>query len=182
MKTLKILFASALILGFSINMNAQVPSDGATASAFVLAELELEQRADIDFGQVARSSSPNLNPVTGAATAGAGLNGTTTSIGKFELKGEDGASIDVSWEKEDLSGPVGSAAIVYTPSVSYGAVNGDFGGGVISDESGDPLAANNLAIDTGGTNYFWVGGTITVDAAQEAGSYEGSFTLTVEYN
>ncbi len=152
-------------------MNAQDPAE---ALAVVLAELTLEKTEDINFGQVARGSSPNLNPVTGAPTAGAGLNGTATSIGRFDLTGEGGASILVSWDSEDLDGP--GDDIVYNPSVSYGTGDTDSGGTVIA------ASGATRAIDAGGTNYFWVGGTITVDAAQEAGSYEGSFTLTVEYN
>ncbi len=178
MKTFKILFAAIVIAGFATSAMADTPGNQQTqtaeATAVVLAELTLAKTSDINWGQVARGDNPNLDPTDGEATNGAGLNGTTTSIGKFVLTGEGGASINVAWEKEDLEGPTGSDNIVFSPVVSFGELDGDNGG----DEIGE--GAQN--IHTSGTNYFWVGGSIAVDAEQAAGSYAGSFTLIVEYN
>ena len=177
MKTFKILFAAIIIAGFATTAMAQQEgnrqSETAEATAVVLAELTLEVDEDINWGQVARGDNPNLNPVTGEATDGAGINNSTTAIGRFILTGEGGASILVGWEKEDLDGP--GDDIVFTPAVSYGTGDTDFGGTIITDGS-------TQSIDGAGTNYFWVGGTINVAANQTAGTYEGEFTLTVEYN
>ncbi|TVR43424.1 MAG: DUF4402 domain-containing protein [Bacteroidia bacterium] len=176
MKTFKIIFAAVIIAGFATSAMAQNgnrQSAEAEAKAVVLAELTLEKTEDINWGQVARGDNPNLNPVTGEATNGAGINNSTTAIGRFILTGEGGASILVGWEKEDLTGP--GDAIGFTPAVSYGTGDTDFGGSIITDGS-------TQAIDGDGTNYFWVGGTIDVAADQTAGEYQGEFTLTVEYN
>lgn len=174
MKTLKIIFTAVLFLGFTVsNVVAQSPNATADASATVLAELTLVKNTDIAFGEVARGTTPALNPVSGAATAGAGLNSSSTAVGKFTLTGEGDANILVSWTKNDLDGP--GADIVFAPSVSYGATDASFGGTIITSGS-------TQQIDAGGTNYFWVGGTITVASNQVAGTYEGDFTLTVEYN
>ncbi len=177
MKTFKILFAAVIIAGFATSAIADGPGDQqsakAEAKAVVLAELTLEKTEDINWGQVARGDNPNLNPVNGEATAGAGINESTTAIGRFILTGESGASLLVGWEKEDLDGP--GDDIVFTPAVSYGTGDTDFGGSIITDGS-------TQTVDAGGTNYFWVGGTINVAAEQTAGEYQGEFTLTVEYN
>ena len=177
MKTLKITFA-ALVLSamFSVNAFAQGGNQQdatATAAAEVMVPLVLTKNTDIDFGLVARGDTPNLNPVTGDVTGGAGLSESATSIAKFTLTGQNGSSILVGWEKEDLTG-IGDA-IVFTPAVSFGATDTDFGGSIITDGS-------TQEIDALGTNYFWVGGSIAVDANQAAGEYEGSFKLIVEYN
>ncbi len=175
MKTLKITFAALILTAiFSVNAFAQGNQQDATAtaSAEVMVPLVLNKITDIDFGLVARGDTPNLNPVTGDLTGGAGLSESNTSIAKFTLTGQEGANILVGWEKEDLEGPGDN--IVFTPAVSFGDTDGDFGGATITDGSTQEVAV--------GTNYFWVGGSIAVDANQTAGEYEGSFKLIVEYN
>jgi len=176
MKTFKILFAALIFVGFTTSAMADQgnqQSAEAEATAEVLAELTLEQFEDISWGQVARGDNPTLNPVTGEATGGAGINNSETTIGRFDLTGESGASILVGWEKEDLDGPGDN--IEFTPAVSFGTGDSDFGGSVITDGS-------SQVVNDDGSNNFWVGGTINVDANQTAGTYEGEFTLTVEYN
>ncbi len=167
---------TALSMNVMANDGNQQSAD-VTATAVVLAELELNAKENINWGQVARGANPKLNPETGAATDGAGLNASTTSIGKFELIGEPTASILVNWTKENLSKSGGAPGdnIEFTPDVTYGDVDGDFGGSTITNGSTQTIAV-------GGTNYIWAGGTINVAANQTAGTYEGSFTLIVEYN
>ncbi len=175
MKLFKILFAALIFAGFATTSFAQdneSQEQTAEASAFILAELELIKDTDINFGSVSRGTSPNLDPTDGEATDGAGLDGSTTSIGKFTLNGEGDANIDVSWTNDDLTGP--GDAITYTPEVSMGETDGDNGGSTISE--------GDHTIGTEGTSYFWIGGTIDVAADQDAGTYDGDFTLTVEYN
>ncbi len=187
MKPIKILSTALILAGFATSATAtdgNQQSAEAEATAVVLAELTLEKTEDINWGQVARGDNPILDPVTGEATGGAGINNSTTSIGKFELSGEGGANIHVSWEKEDLSGPGND--IEFTPAVSFGTgpgPNAPHGGSIISD--GDTKSINDhpsAGAPPIANNYFWVGGSIAVDADQQAGEYEGEFTLIVEYH
>ncbi len=178
MKTFKILFAAIIIAGFATSAMAQTTdNDTATASAVILTEMSVENAEDINFGSIladaANPLTPNLNPVTGAATGGAGSFSSDTSIGKFVITTGGQANVKFSWVSNDLDGP--GPDLGFTPSVSFGLTDGDNGGTIIDNDDVEEIEA-------AGIGYIWVGGTISVAAGQAPGSYTGDFTLTAEYN
>jgi len=179
MKTFKILFAAIIIAGFANTAMAQDSSADATASAEarVIADLDITKDTDISWGDVAQSSSPNINPTNGTFDA-AGLNGSGISVGKFTIDGTQGASIIITWGHNNLTGP--GDAIIWTPELSYLASDGNNEGvahGGEEIESGD-----DKILGDEGIGMVFVGGEITIASEQMPGTYNGDITVTVEYN
>ncbi len=177
MKTFKILFAAIIIAGFATSAMASSDEDTATASAVILTEMSVEKNEDINFGSILADATadinPALNPTTGAASAGAGGFGSDTAIGKFTISTGGQANVKFSWDSTDLDGT--GPDIGFAPTVSFGTTDGDFGGEEIENDDVEEIPA-------AGVGYIWVGGTLTVAAGQDPGAYQGSFTLTAEYN
>ena len=134
----------------------------ATATAEILSTLTVTNTAGLDFGQVA---------VNGAGTLRVAGNGAVTCSANLVCTGTRQAS------NFDVTGTAGVAvsAVVTTASVSLAS-----GANTMTLNNFDIYYPNGTTLVAGATS-FNVGGTLNVGAAQAAGVYNGSFTVSVEY-
>lgn len=151
--------AAAVSFGSAANAAATATS---TATAEILSTLTVANTAGLDFGQVAVNGAGTLRVAgDGSVTCSANLvcTGTRTTAA-FAVTGTAG---------------VAYSAVVTTASVPLSS-------------GANTMTLNNFSVYypdgttlVSGASSFNVGGTLNVGAAQVAGVYNGSFTVSVEY-
>jgi Mat/Ecp fimbriae major subunit len=164
--------ASAAFLAASFGAtSAQAATADADARATILTKVEVAKVAgtDLDFGVIAIGSLASGSATVKvendgsrpAANCGTGLvcSGTTDAA-EFNITGSVGELIAISVP----------ASVVLTHATTASTMSA-----TLSTDA----ATGNHALTAGET--FAVGGTLTVDSAQEAGAYTGTFTVEVTY-
>lgn len=157
---IKALAGSAVIaLGLSASA-ANAATASANATAEILSQVSVTKTADLAFGTVAIGTSGGTVAVStaGARSCGSGLvcSGTTAAAG-FTVSGAVGQTVGVTVPATVTLNDGGSNNMTATLTSS----------------------ASSIVLD--GTDAFTVGGTLTVGGTQAAGTYAGSFTVTVNY-
>lgn len=162
----------AVVLGLLLfvgSTSAQSATDDATGKAFinVIGSLSVVAEFQLDFGTivVGSANSVTLDPNTGAVTAGDG----NVTVGKFQIFAADKSTITIDYTATDPDTNIG-----FTPSV-VGDKGNNNQATAAALNSGDNVQTNN-----NGRYRVWVGGTLDLTGAT-AGSYSGSFTLTITY-
>ncbi len=155
---------AALAAAVSFGSAAQAATTAtATASAEILTTLTVASTAGLDFGQIAVNG--------GAGTAVIGASGTNTCSATLLCTGTRTAA------SFDVGGTANTAvsAVVTTPSItlSSGANTMTLNAFTLAFPGGNTLV--------NGATSFNVGGTLAVGATQAAGVYNGTFTVSVEY-
>ena len=178
----KSLMIVVLFVGLGSSAFAQV-SANITTAANVRTAISIVGTTDLNFGGVVNSTTPTLNASTGETTNC----GVDATLGKFTVTAQAGVDVTVDFEANDLKATVESFdyTLPFTPSVSRTAVTAaTFGETII--ESGSNYTVNSSSADgkISGTDYFFVGGVLTVGnaTAAPAATYGGTFTMTVTYN
>lgn len=132
-----------------------------TANATVLTPIAIAAGTALNFGTFAGNTAGTVVVSTAGARSATGgvvlATGGTVGAGTFTVTGTGSATF----------------AVTYPPSFN-----------VTSGSDTMAVVVNGAATGTlsGGTVSLPVGGTLTVGAAQAAGSYTGTYTMTVEYN
>lgn len=137
-------------------------TENATATVQILGAVELTKFTDLDLGTVASGSavgtvslptSSNTRTCTGVTCVGA------ASRARFQVTAAtNGYVIDVTHSPTaTLTGPGASMSLALASSASS-------------------ITFNSAALED-----IFVGGTLTVGANQVAGTYNGSFTVTADY-
>ena len=169
MKTSIKLFALGMILaGFGINAHAQV-TGLATASATIVKPIAISKSVDMNFGNVAVSTTSGTVVLATAGTrtksGGVTLPGTagTVTAATFDVTGEGNYTYTISLP----------ASISLTGSVS--------GTMVVDNFTSNPSETGTLA---SGSQTLKVGATLNVGGSQPAGTYTNATDLkvTVNYN
>lgn len=157
---------TAGLLGFGAFSSNLFAADGTgNASAVIVAPLSIAEDVALNFGDISPDATdPTTVTVNTAGVAssadGAGIAGGAPAAGQFTVTGFGALAIAVTYTGGNLTcGACGGAAM---------AVSG------FTDN-----AAANLA---GGTEQFEVGADLAVGANQTAGTYTGTYTVTVNYN
>jgi len=154
--------AAALIIGFMPQALGQATGTG-TSSVQVLDPITITAGANLTFGQVAAPAT-GTGTVT-CSTAGAVSSSGLTQVGActagtFTVGGEDGSSFSITLPTSATLNSGGNSLTVDT---------------FLSDPSGTG------SIATGGTTVN-VGATLNVPSTAAAGSYTGTYAVTVDYN
>lgn len=138
-------------------------SDSANASATIVQPISISKTQDMAFGSIAADST---NPGTVSVAA----NGTLTSSPNLSITGSTGsaAAFDVD----------GQATLTYTVQTPANAVLSNGTESMTVTLTG-PTGA--LTIDNGNLNDVVVTGSLAVGANQAPGVYNGSFTVSVQY-
>ena len=168
----------ALLSGFVLysgNANAEPTNEAqGHASATIVADLTVEEKVPLEFGAMLKGAGDVTISTAGVRDGDNDAklvtdNNHTPAAGKFEIKGENSRAIKVS-----LTGLNSLKNGEATIPVTNVLVN--FGGG-------DMAASEGMATATGteGTLNMFVGGTITVGDDVTPGHYEGTYTVTVNY-
>lgn len=143
-------------------------TDSANIAALISNPITLSKTGDLDFGEISPSTgSTTVVVTTASATTGstASLVGGTPAAASFDVGG-------LALRSYSITLP-GDGTITID----------DAGAGVAMDVDGfNHDAGGTPALGAGGTDSFNVGATLTVGADQLAGTYTGSFDVTVDYN
>ena len=136
------------------------------ASAVVVTPISVSETASLSFGNIAPSATAGEVTVSTAGarsvTGGVSELGGTVAAGAFTVDGSGSATYGITLPANGvvtLTGP-GTAMAVK-----------DFGHSL----SGTPTLS-------GGTGSFTVGATLEVGASQAEGTYNGTYTVSVNYN
>ena len=164
------LWGALALLGWAVlyACPASAANTTATGTAEIVTPLSLVNRTSLNFGAViagASSGTVTIDPFTEARTTTGGVTayGGTVSAAKF-----DGNTTAQSHLKIDI--PNGSITITRV------------GGGATMTVSNFTLNGNkNDWINATSLFTIQVGGTLNVGANQMAGTYTGTFTVTVNY-
>lgn len=167
--------ASVVALGAFGASNGFAATETTTATATVIEPIAITKTAELVFGKFAPGAGGTVTVSTsGTRTAsGAILStiGSTPTAAKFDVTGDADATYSIDWSVASLLTDPGSSETMTLTKISdldaSGAVTGEVGSGTLS---------------AGGAQSIYLGGTLTVGAAQAAGDYAGDVTVTVEYN
>lgn len=157
----------AAVAAVSLVIPAQAFAESATfgASATILEALALSKNADLGFANVVPNPSAGgavvVTPAS-ARTCAAGLtcSGTVTAA-DFTVAGAPGAA--------------------YTLTLP-GSANITSGSDTMLVDNFTTSLGGSTGTLIGGADTFQMGATLNVAAAQAVGTYNGTFTVTVEYN
>ena len=166
--TIKIFSLAIAIIGFSATSFAQV-SATATATSTIVTPIAISKTVDMNFGNVAVSSS--------AGTVVLATAGTRTATGGVTLPATSGT---IAAAEFTVTGQAGYTYSITLPSTPTTVASGSNTMSVNAFTS-NPDGTGTL---TGGTQTLKVGATLNVGASQAAGTYisEAPFTVTVNYN
>jgi len=158
--------ATAILMGGAAQAQSS-NSDSATASASatIVSAIAIAKTADLDFGEVVAGgtsgtvvlSTANERSVTGGSTLG-------------NAAGAAAASFSVTGDSD------GSFSITLPSSTTITDGTNDM---TVDNFVSSPADSSTLS---SGTATISVGATLNVDADQVAGSYTGTFDVTVTYN
>lgn len=156
--------AAIALSGTVVAGQAYAASASGSASATIATPVSISETTALSFGTILADDTASSTIVVssaGARSVGSGsaqLLGGTVSNAAFSVSGESGATYTISYTAGSLTGP-GTAMAVDT----------------FTDDT------SSTGTLTGGSDTFNVGATLTVGANQTAGSYSGSYTVTVNY-
>jgi len=166
--------AATLMLG-AIGTTANAATGSVGSQTEMIAPITLEKTQDLDFGTIAPSAingNVTINARTGVRSGNANVTliGTDGQRGLFTVSAEPGATINLTGENGNifLNGP-GTARM---RMVRF-RVNRNNGG--------QRRLPQEYTIPGSGTMTIGFGARLRVRANQPAGTYTGSFDLTVEY-
>ena len=162
---------SIMLIGFSASAFAQVTAS-ATATATIVTPIAITKATDMNFGNVAVSSSGGtvvLDPAgTRSSTGGVTLPATvgTVSAASFKVTGESNFTYSIS-----------------LPSNSYILKKAGPGNKTMRVNAFTSSPSGTGALSSG-TQLLKVGATLKVNGSQEAGAYTNAtgFEVTVNYN
>ena len=156
----------AAVLAALYSQTARAADVTGTATAEVLAPLAISQTTQMNFGDVAGDSASATTVVLTTAGATSSVDGAYTggspAAGAFAVTG--GASLAYS-----ITLPADGTVVLTGPGVDMDV------DGFNHDAGGSP------ALDGTGNDSFNVGATLSLGAGQVAGTYNGSYTVTVDY-
>lgn len=172
MKNMKKILTAAIIgIGFAGTASAQSTTT-ATATATIVTPIAINKNVDMNFGNVAVTTT--------AGTVVLAPAGTRSKTGGVTLPAVPGT---VTAAKFTVTGEGTYSFAITLPSVDVVLTN-------TTGTGGETMAANAFTCDlgatsalVGGTKIMFVGATLNVDALQKAGVYVSDpFDVTVNYN
>ena len=172
-KSFIILIAMALFISFSSSANAQ--SASCTASASVVPALSITKLAGVDFGQIL-STTPSSGTVSLDPKGSSSTNvGASAKVGEFSITGGNAATVTVTYDASVTLSDASSNQMTLAP---------DIAGFNAATQSSASTINNGGTITLGSTGnyYIWVGGSLGSLSSQAAGTYQGTFNISVSYN
>ncbi len=153
----------------------------ATVTADVLANLTLSGSTTLDFGNVASTSTPIVDP-TGASHTDV----AAATAGSFTIGGQASSSITVNFDASSILTDVttGLVEMTFTPDLNGNTANSQAGA------TADITSGSTVSLSAGGAYYLWLGGDLgslsgkTADAYSTAngGNATGPWGLDIIYN
>ncbi len=148
----------------TITMTCDGFSDSGMVSIALLAPISISSSADLDFGTMLTTGNPGGTVIVTPA------GGRTCSLQVDCFGGFPSAAAF------DVTGASGQAYVItFSPATLTGPAPGP-------DMTVDTFTDDATLTLVGGSDTFNVGATLHVGGAQAAGTYSGTFTVTVSYN
>jgi hypothetical protein len=145
--------------------SAQAATGTANASAVILTPISITKNTDLSFGDVYPDSAASGTVTVDAA-------GARTTGGAATLGATPGAAAQFTVS--------GQASAAYTITLPAAAVTLTSGANSMTIDTFATDGTGNL--DGTGNEVINVGATLNVSAGQAAGTYSGTFDVTVNYN
>ncbi|MCE9661951.1 DUF4402 domain-containing protein [Halomonas sp. M5N1S17] len=170
--------ASVVALGAFGASNSFAAESTTTATGTVIAPIAITNPVNLNFGRFVAGVAVGTVKVdtngSRTATGDAFLPtvGPTPTAAQFLVTGGADATYTISWTGAVLTNTTGAGA----ETMTLARISDLTGGG---GASADVLSG---ALSAGGDQTIYLGGTLSVGAAQVAGVYTGDVTATVEYN
>jgi hypothetical protein len=169
-------FKLALIASIALLGAASAPGFAATATATATANIvtpiNVSKSTDLSFGKFIVTTGGNVTINTAGARTSAGVTELTgsTSAATFAVTGEPSATytINTTGTSANLTSGANTMALTIASDLT--------GAGITSG------TASTGTLSAGGAQTIYIGGVLTVAAAQPAGAYTGSIALAVDYN
>lgn len=153
--------------------SAVAATASATSTSTVVTPISIASSANLSFGSFSPGAGGSVTISTDGSRSVTGgvlqLPGGTTAA-KFDVSGQSGSGYSIS-----LGGPAVLTRAGGTETMAFTAIS------AITPSTATTGTVTSGTL-TGGTQSFYVGGVLTVAAAQVGGTYEGEVTATVEYN
>jgi len=171
------LFAAIVLMAnFSSNLSAQSTVTGTSAGAVIITPIALSQDAALNFGVM------SVLPGTGG-TCILSTTGVRSSTGGVNLSTIGTAATNAAYTVGGLADATYSITLPSSITVTetVGAVQTMNINGLLARSAS--AGSNGLTGSlNSGADTFTVGGTLNVAASQLAGTYSGTFDVTVAYN
>lgn len=164
------LFAAiVMVAGFSTSLMAQ--TENTAVGAKILTAMTITESAPMHFGTmtVPTAATTVVLATDGTVTVGSG---TTTLLAQAPIS---------TAAAYDITGDV-SATYAITIDASTTITNGTPAEDMTVDNFVCSYAGLTSTLDAGGADNFTVGATLNLVDAQPAGTYAGTFDVTVAYN
>lgn len=161
---MKLALAGAVIAAGMVSNAAYAATEQADATVQVLAAVQLSAVSDLDFGVVAASAAG------GTVSLGASAAAVPVGTGVIAISGGAAASFQVTQATngEVIALSVGNPAPLTGPGANIAL-------------SGLALSNSSITFNSASLQTVYVGGTISLNPNQLAGTYTGSFDVTAEY-
>ena len=133
-------------------------------TATILAPISISSSGDMDFGTMVTTGTAGTVTVTPAgarSSTDVDLLGGVPSAASFDVTGEGNANYSIAFSSPAMLSSGGDTMTVDTFNHDAGATP---------------------SLPPGGSETFNVGATLHVGATQAAGTYSGTFSVTVNYN
>src|SRR5699024_2576765 len=141
-------------------------------SATILSAINISDKQDVKFGNVAAGSNPEIIPNAGNTDVG-----PNAQFGYFKIEAANNQSLNITWDKTgafDLTDN-SSNTIEYTPAVYYNNSSNNASGSS-SLTSGTPQQTSSS-----GELYIYIGGKLDLQS-ETSGTFDGDFTFSVVYD
>lgn len=173
-KVQKVLLGSTTLLAMGVAGHAvQAATTGVPIQAIILDPVDITQNQALNFGSLTEAGAGTATiDNTGAISTSATITsvGGTIQQGLFTLKGSTGRQIDVTAPASvNISDGGGNLMAVgsFTINGAAGTIN---------------ATAFTTSLGAATVTGFDLGGTLSISGGQAAGTYNGSVTLTANYN
>lgn len=146
------------------NAHAQAQASGLGKAQILGTTLQVEHRADLDFGQIMATNSAqqtNKDPKH------------DDNVASFKVTGSPLSNVIVDVTAGDLTDDYGNT-MPYTLDVASGAHDNQAG----AEQMANP---SSVELNDSGDYYLWIGGGLSVAADQAPGFYETTITVEAEY-
>ncbi len=179
MKTLKILFAALIFVGFATTTFAQVQSDeqDVSVTANIIRSIEHLETTPLQFGVITLGGDKTIDIEGNISGTNAGFE-EDVQVGRVHWDVGNNANITINFSGHDarLQGPDNN-----TLGVNYVA------GFNTDDDAEDATDITDLGdgastVTDGNDFYVWLAGTIDDDESAAEGEYTGDVQITLEYN
>lgn len=168
MKKVTIILTGVILMTIgTLSVNAQnIDSDNALASATILQHLTLQKNVDLAFGGIITDEDGGTVLIPATSTGSPAYSNlptqlsATTSAAQFTANGQANATFAITLPSS-IELTSGSNTMTVDNFVSSVGVTG--------------------VQLTAGTRIFYVGATLNIGSAQDAGIYNGNFDVTVTY-